>query len=339
MVNEIYMVRSETLLGFEDLVRDMGAEPESFYRRVGLTESLFENPNYMVPYASICNVLDIAARELGEENLGLELSKRLKGFQVGILWPLIAHSGNLRAALETGMSHFHLHNQGVTWGLHVEKDQAIITRQERISGDLPTFQWAILSVCSMFRVLKVLCGNAWTPSEVSFIHAPPADVQAYNRFFGVNVSFNRELTQIVFPAIDLERTIGDRSNSLYRLLNKQIAEMEARYASEEDFCSKIKLLIQQRIHSEYCTVYDISNLVSMHPKALQRKLRCYGTNFRELKAEVRLDMAERYLSDSNIPLTTIANILGYSALSNFSQAFKSRHLVSPTVWRNRAHDR
>ena len=38
--------------------------------------------------------------------------------------------------------------------------------------------------------------------------------------------------------------------------------------------------------------------------------------FRELRAEVRLDMAERYIRDSDIPLTEIADILGFGELSN-----------------------
>ena len=77
----------------------------------------------------------------------------------------------------------------------------------------------------------------------------------------------------------------------------------------------------------------------MHPKTLQRKLNDHGATFRELKVEVRLDMAERYLKDSEIAITTIADILGFSELSSFSHAFKTRHRISPAAWRHKARAR
>jgi len=110
--------------------------------------------------------------------------------------------------------------------------------------------------------------------------------------------------------------------------------MEAEYESRQAIWSKVKLLIQQSIHSESCTQTAIAKELRMHPKKLQRELSRHQLSFRELRAEVRLDMAERYLKDSDIPLTIIAEILGFSELSCFSHAFKTRHRVSPLTWRS-----
>ena len=71
-------VRSETLLGFEDLVRKLGIDPKPLYRRAGLPASLFENLDYMVPYLSVCALMDIAARELMQADFGLIQGGRLK---------------------------------------------------------------------------------------------------------------------------------------------------------------------------------------------------------------------------------------------------------------------
>ena len=53
MSDELFLVRSETLSGFGDLVRRLGADPEQLYRKVGFTASLFDNPDYMLPYANV----------------------------------------------------------------------------------------------------------------------------------------------------------------------------------------------------------------------------------------------------------------------------------------------
>lgn len=335
MSKDIYLVRSEVLAGFDDLVQELGADPEPLYRRVGLTAALMDNPDYMVPSASACALLDIAAKELACKDFGLRLGVKRKVFQIGVLWPLIAHCPNVGEALASAMKHLHLHNRGLFWQLEIEGDRALLTRGDRGGSEVPTFQWGVYSTCATFGAMKALCGDDWRPSTVSFLHSPPQDIEAYDRFFGVKVTFNKEFNRIIFPATDLSREISHSNKNLYSQLNKQVQALEDEYERQEDFCSKIKLLIEQRMHTPDCTQTAIATLLTMHPKALQRKLKDHGVTFRELKTEVRLDWAEHYLKDSDLPLTTIAYILGFSELSSFSHGFKSRHQISPAFWREK----
>jgi len=335
MSREIYLVRSEVLAGFDDLVRELGVDPKPLYRQVGLTAALMSNPDQLVPCANVAALLNVAARALGRNDFGLLLGGRRKVFQIGLLWPLISHCPSVEQALKEVTKHLHLHNQGILWQLDIVGDQALLTRLDRVPSEVPTFQWAVYSTCSMLGGLKALCGKNWRPSSVGFIHPAPVDSHAYDRFFGVKVEFNRELNLIRFPASDLAEDLAARNSSLYGQLQKQIQELEDEYERQEDFCSRIKLLIEKRMHTAHCTQTGIAGVLSMHPKALQRELNSRGANFRELKAEVRLDMAERYMKDSELPLTTIADMLGFSELSSFSHAFKTRHQISPAEWRNK----
>ncbi len=336
MSREVYLVRSEVLAGFNDLVRELGADPKPMYRQVGLTAALMSNPDHMVPCANVSALLDVAAKTLGRSDFGLLLGDRRKVFQIGLLWPLISHCPSVEQALNAATKHLHLHNQGILWQLDVEGGHALLTRVDRVPSDVPTFQWAVYSTRSMIGGLQALCGDQWRPSSIGFIHPPPRDSHTYDRLFGTKVEFNREFNLIDFPASDLAGNLAERSSSLYHQINKQVQALEDEYERQEDFCSKIKLLIEQRMHKEECTQTGIAKVLSMHPKALQRELHSRGATFRELKAEVRLDMAERYLKDSEIPLTTVADILGFSELSSFSHAFKTRHQLSPAEWRKNA---
>lgn len=295
MSRDIYLVRSAVLEGFNEVVQDLAADPKPFYRRVGLTAKLMANPDYMVPCASVCALLDIAAKELGRSDIGLLLGDRRKPYQLGLLWPLIARSPNVEQALKATVKHLHLHNEGILWQLDVEGDRALLTRTDRVSSEVPTFQWAVYSTCAMFGGMKALCGKSWHPSSVRFIHPPPVDRHAYDRFFGVKVEFNREFNLLAFPAEDLGRALSAHSKSLFTQLNRQIRALEDEYEREEDLVSKVKVLIEQRVHTTDFTQTVVARALSMHPKALQRELHRHGVTFRELKAEVRLDMAERYL--------------------------------------------
>jgi AraC-like DNA-binding protein len=62
-------------------------------------------------------------------------------------------------------------------------------------------------------------------------------------------------------------------------------------------------------------------------------LKTADTAYKELLEEVRFDMATRYLVDSSSPLSVLADMLGYSELSAFSNAFKLKTGMSPRAWR------
>ena len=49
--------------------------------------------------------------------------------------------------------------------------------------------------------------------------------------------------------------------------------------------------------------------------------------------EVRFDMVESYLRDSNMPMTQLAYVAGFTDASNFARAFRQRYGVSPRKWR------
>ena len=333
MTDEIFLVRSETLSGFDTLVRKLGADPEQLYRKVGFSASLFENPDYMLPYANVSELLEITARQLGRGDFGLLLAANRKELPIGTLGLLMVQCPDVETAIKSTIEHYHLHSQGVSWNLAVEGDYAFLTRKDRVANQIPTYQYTVLSMCNLLRALKVICGKAWRPSAVRFTHFPPAKVTKLNRFFGLTVDFNQESTQFVFPAADLRREIANRDRDLEKILNDQVRALELQNANKQGFGAKIKLLIEQSIHSQNCTQVYVAGLLAMHPKTLQRELHSQGVSFRALRAQARLDVAEHYLRDSTIPLTMIAEILGFSELSALSRAFKTRHGISPVVWR------
>ena len=66
---------------------------------------------------------------------------------------------------------------------------------------------------------------------------------------------------------------------------------------------------------------------------MQRRLSERGTQFSQILQDVRLHLAERYLSDKRLTIAEIAFLLGYADQGSFSSAFKSWHGVSPSEFR------
>ncbi len=72
-----------------------------------------------------------------------------------------------------------------------------------------------------------------------------------------------------------------------------------------------------------CTIERVAEKLGSTPRTLSRYLRAANMSFSELRNGVRSQHAERYLSESTLPIIDIAERLGYSDQASFSKAFRS----------------
>ena len=80
-----------------------------------------------------------------------------------------------------------------------------------------------------------------------------------------------------------------------------------------------RMLIQLR--GRYPGIEVVAEKLSMHPRALRRRLEVEGTAYRDILAEVRMRLAIEYLRKTKMTNEEIANRLGYSDAANFRHAF------------------
>ena len=77
----------------------------------------------------------------------------------------------------------------------------------------------------------------------------------------------------------------------------------------------------------------MADRLSIHPRALRRRLEAEGTSYRDLLAEVRARLAIEYLRQTAMTNEEIASRLGYSDAANFRHAFARWTGKSPSEFR------
>jgi AraC-like DNA-binding protein len=75
---------------------------------------------------------------------------------------------------------------------------------------------------------------------------------------------------------------------------------------------------------------EIARKLGMSQKTLARRLATNGLTFTRILDEMRYDLAKRYLGEANLPITTIAWLLGYQEMSAFTHAFRRWTGRTPT---------
>jgi AraC-like DNA-binding protein len=75
--------------------------------------------------------------------------------------------------------------------------------------------------------------------------------------------------------------------------------------------------------------------MGLHPRTLRRRLADEGETFEHLRDDVRFAVARELIELTGIPISEVADFLGFSSLAVFSRAFRRWSGASPLEWRRR----
>jgi AraC-like DNA-binding protein len=93
----------------------------------------------------------------------------------------------------------------------------------------------------------------------------------------------------------------------------------------------VRECIYVMLPSGLCTVDNVANRLGLNRRTLHRQLAREGQTFSSIIDAVRSELASRYIG--NRDLTSISDLLGFSARSAFSRWFRSQFDCSASEWR------
>ncbi|PAD37158.1 AraC family transcriptional regulator [Terribacillus saccharophilus] len=125
-------------------------------------------------------------------------------------------------------------------------------------------------------------------------------------------SYNAELLEILTPALDLSLDEQQRRNSI---------------------TETVKSILKHNLSSGRPDINKVAGELSISERTLQRRLTGAGTNFKDLLAETRHEMARDYLVDPSLDIKEVAFLLGYEELNSFYRAFRHWEGETPSNWR------
>lgn len=86
---------------------------------------------------------------------------------------------------------------------------------------------------------------------------------------------------------------------------------------------------------ETVSAEDVAQYLNMSVRTLRRRLADIGMSFNEIRLQVRMQAAMRYLKTSHLSIERIANIVGYSDQASFTRAFQKWAGNTPDVVRRK----
>lgn len=316
------------------VMESQGVDIRRVCRDSGLSVNVNPESRARYPFERVAVAWQRAAELSGNPHIGLELGKFYRATDFHGIAVVFLASDCLRTALQRLVRYHVVVNTAVSMKLE-ENDG----RLDLLGPPIATNDMALAATQDARAALVVdLCRTAAAteldPVEVAFTYPEPSDLTRHKAVFRSELKFNAPQWRLSFRLADAAKPFL-ASNRELALSNDHVLDQMVRGLREDTLVARVKLALIDELPSGAPSDGSIAKAVSLSTRSLQRKLAEEGTSFTKLLAQVRRELAERYVRDPHIPVTEIGYRLGFSDVSAFSRAFKRWTGVSPITSRQK----
>ena len=328
------LIRSAVLRGVPELIAELGADPEPLLLQLGFELRDFDDPDRLMSQLRYIQLLNAAACATDCPHFGLLLSRAQGVATLGMLGMAMQQCPDLLTAVQTFKRYFYLHSQAAS--LEISVSDNVFIGEYRINHRYRESlkQLNEFSIGHGLNIFRFLYGQEVEPRAIYFTHDKPDNVKPYKQVFNTSVFFNAEFNALTYDPGVLQLPIRQHDDEMHKVLSLHLQKLDQQHPN--DLVSQVETLIRQALPTGICSVELIANCLSMSKRSLQNHLKAAGHSFQQILDRVRADIASNYLTESNVSMTYLADMLGYSELSAFSRAFKRWFGVPPRVWKTPA---
>lgn len=316
-----------------DLVVELGGDPAPLRSAV---ERRTRGPDEagFVPHAFQV-ALGLAAGLTGREDFGLALARRRTLETFGELGSLLDSAASVGEAIGQLLQLLpYIQNGGVRARIECDGPEAILIGQVVLS-DPPAFDQQLDHLAAAaVGLIRCLTGPDWTPDAVYLTRRKPRSITAHEAFFGAPVLFGQETTAVAFRASLLGRPVARANLELNRILYARLSERTRTVAG--GVTERVREQIWRGLGDRWKGEPGVAAALGLPLRTLQRRLAEEGRPFRSLMEETRLELAQRLMRHSDLPLSEIATVLGYAEQAVFTRFFRRCTGRTPRDWRRQA---
>ena len=312
---------------------------DKLLKEVGLQKADLANPEARVPYAAAIMLIERAASLAGDPSYGLRLGASRDINERGLIGFLILNSPTLMDAM-INLQRFHkvvredgefeIGRIGAWVALRFrEADPAL--RGLRQNADF--------MAATLVRACRDLTREAICPVRAEFIHAEPAETVEYAEILGCPVKFNAEWTSLIYAEEATRLPVQGADAKLLPILELACQKVLGPMTPKgQDLARKIRQLIIERLPTGSANFDAIADVLKMSSKTLERRLAERGQSFSALLDATRYETVKHYLEETDMRLSQVAYMTGYTEPAALVRAFKRWTGETPMKFREKPRD-
>jgi len=330
VTEEMELVRAAALTSYFETAEELRLDIVPLLRRAGLSRSMVNNPEQMLPARSVIILLEESARASGCETFGLMMADRRKLSDIGPLSLLIVHQPTLRDAIGIVAEYRNRINSTLTLQLEEHDDVAFLREHIALDEPLALRQVNDVALGVLYKMCRAIMPESWRPQCVCFSYERPSapNRPIYERLFDCPMQFGSDFDGIVITGVDLDRALPRSDTAMAtharELVSAVMSPRQRRMAQEVE--ESIRLLMP----AGRATIGEVAHSLGTNVRTLQRRLEEENSSFSHLLDRVRIQQVSHHFANRKLRLTDIAHLLGYSELASFSAWYRARFNKTPS---------
>jgi AraC-like DNA-binding protein len=312
----------------EAFMHSLGLDYEAAAQAVGIDTALADDPEAYIPLRSVMLLLHNAARDCGNDAFGVLHGLRFPVGTSGALDYAVANAPTLRAALNDYVRFQALLASGYEVRFVEGKTTSHMILDVPASLG-PRTQFVDLSMSIRVCRIRHIVGDPALAMQIDLQRSVPHRIGDFRRVFGRHVRFRQPRNRIGIATSLLARQLPAADPRLYQFVVRAAECALASRPRKSDIVERLTSHLSEALAHGEVGLEAAADALGLTPNALRQQLKRAKTTYRGVVEATRKAMADHYLGDTQLPLTEVAFLLGFSELSAFSRAATNWFGMSP----------
>ena len=309
---------------------------DGLLKEVGLTRSDLARPEGRLPYAPVIHLIERAASLVGDPSYGLRLGASRDPSERGLLGFLALNSPTLMDAMTNIQRYYKVVREGSEF--EIERSGAEVALRFRVT-DLALRGFRHNSdfvAATVVRGCRDLTHQAISPIRAEFMGEEPSAKVEYADILGCPVKFGAEWTALVYSEETTRLPVQGADTKLLQILELTCQKIIGPTPEMEDLVREVRRFIVEGLPKGSANIDAIADELNISSKTLERRLAERGQSFSALLDETRCEAAKHYLKETEMRISQVAYMAGYTEAPALVRAFKRWTGTTPMKFRDSA---
>jgi len=303
-------------------------------RGAGVPWEMLEDREARISHAQLDQLWLGLERAAGSSRIGLLLLEHgLRPTSFGAAGYRAMTSPTLGDALEAGVRYHPVIKPNAVVRIEHRDDVVVIVHE--FSPDTP--RSCVDFAVGTFAVLaRRWTTSEETPIEVGVLNKATEDRLRYEATFGCPVQFGQREATVTFARHQLDAPLTNAYDELAEHFDEMASQALAQSKAEPSFEQELREAVLCAVRQGDVRLTPVAEALGCSQRTLQRRLKEHELRFQAIADEVRCAEAMRLLRHTDMPVTSVAEQLGYADDKSFRRAFRRWTKSSPVEARQQA---
>jgi len=314
----------------------LGVDVDAVLGAQGVAWSVLDDPDARLPHPTVLQIWDELAALSGDPALPLSAPRILPYGAYRVLDYLVVATPTLGEWFGLFARYFRLINNGVDLQVRWEDERPCMDMR-MVDGGASEPIYVDYTFAAFLERTRMRAHPGWSPSLVEFRHPAPEDPTPYEAVFNCPIVFDASGDRLWCGTEDWTARSAEADPPLGLLLEEHARLLSEAVPIHGGFVRVVRSLMAE-VLSDGAPSALVAKGLAMSVRSLQRHLSEERTTYTAVLDSLREELARRYLADSDLAISEVAFLLGFSEQSSFHRAFKRWTGAAPGEWRKRSRE-